>query len=83
MKFKFVSVTELEEGKEYKFQVLAMSVSDYQSASEKVTLTVPAYRKIRAVSVGLITGIAFLGAVFGAICYIKKRWCKSYPSPDK
>lgn len=64
----------LEEGFDYTFQVVAMSYNDYQAASDKVHLTVPSYKKIKSVSVGLITALVVLAALALIGYYVRWRW---------
>ncbi|KYB28100.1 Protein turtle-like Protein [Tribolium castaneum] len=71
-------LTSLSEGVEYNIQVVAVSFDDQQSVSERITLLVPGYKKIRAVSTGIITGFAFLVVAFVGVYYARKKWCSSY-----
>lgn len=80
--FKVV-VSGLDDGKEYNIQVIAVSLDDQQSISEKITLVIPGYKRIRAVSTGIITGLAFLFAAFVAVYYARKRWCRTYQQSVK
>ncbi|XP_022905461.2 protein borderless [Onthophagus taurus] len=73
-------VTELEEGYEYHFEVIAMSYNDYQVASNKISYLIPAYRRIRSLSIGLITGVGFLALIVAGVYFGKKKWCSSYGS---
>ncbi|XP_015601580.1 protein borderless isoform X2 [Cephus cinctus] len=75
-------VKSLEEESYYIFEVVAMSFSDDEATSERVTLEVPAYRKNRAISMGIIAGIGFLAAALAAIWWARKRFCHS-PSGEK
>ncbi|GJQ65536.1 hypothetical protein Trydic_g7637 [Trypoxylus dichotomus] len=68
-------ISDLEEGFDYTFQIVAMSFSDYQIGSERVPFKVPPYRKIRSVSIGLITGIAFVAVVVLGVYFVKKKFC--------
>lgn len=76
-------VSELEEGYEYHFEVLAMSVSDFFSTSEKITLQVPPYKKVRAVSIGLVIGVLFIGFVLGGVFYYRRKLRKTYENNGK
>lgn len=76
-------VTDLSEGTEYNIQVIAVSMDDQQAISEKLTFQIPGYKKIKAVSTGIITGLAFLIAAFVAVFYAKRRWCRSYQQDIK
>lgn len=68
---------------EYKFQVIAMTMSDYQALSDKISLQVPAYKNLKTISIGLLLGIVILGTAFAVILYAKKRYCKPYPPHEK
>lgn len=39
---------------------------------------VPAYGRIRAISITIMTSVAILGAAFGVFYYFRKRCCKAY-----
>lgn len=71
-------VTDLKEGKVYHFEVLAMSFDDHLSGDERISVTVPTYKKMKAIAIGLVTAVAFVSAVFAGVYYIKKKWCPSY-----
>ncbi|OXU19625.1 hypothetical protein TSAR_016370 [Trichomalopsis sarcophagae] len=73
-------VKTLEEESYYTFEVVATSTSDDLIVSERVTLEVPAYRRNRAISMGIVAGIGFLAAALGAIWWAKKRFCQNSPS---
>lgn len=77
MVFSFI-VTGLEDGNEYHFQVLAMAFNDYQSASEKVTITVPGNESYKAISLGLLTVLGFVAAIIIGIYFIRKKWYGNY-----
>ncbi|XP_071864472.1 borderless isoform X2 [Bombus fervidus] len=70
-------VKTLEEESYYTFEVAAMSMSDDVATSERVSLEVPAYRRNRAISMGIVAGIGFLAAALAAIWWAKKRFCQS------
>ncbi|XP_017878813.1 protein borderless isoform X1 [Ceratina calcarata] len=70
-------VKNLEEESYYTFEVAAMSVSDDVATSERISLEVPAYRRNRAISMGIVAGIGFLAAALGAIWWARKRFCQS------
>ncbi|XP_058803562.1 protein borderless isoform X2 [Phymastichus coffea] len=72
-------VKTLEEENYYTFEVIATSVSDDIAVSERYTLEVPAYRRNRAISMGIIAGIGFLAAAMGAIWWAKRRFCQNPP----
>lgn len=55
-----------------------MSFDDHLSGGEKIALTVPAYKKTKAIAIGLVTAVGFVSAVFAGVYYIKKKWCQSY-----
>lgn len=76
-------MTNLVEGMEYNIQIIAVSFNDQQAVSEKFALMVPGYKKIRAVSTGIITGFALLVTAFVAVYYARKKWCGSYPQNIK
>ncbi|RZC43153.1 turtle, partial [Asbolus verrucosus] len=80
---KGLEVTSLTEGNKYDIQIIAVSFDDQQSVSEKFTILIPGYKRIRAVSTGIITGLAFLVAAFVAVYYARKKWCRSYPQGFK
>ncbi|KAJ8922838.1 hypothetical protein NQ315_007873 [Exocentrus adspersus] len=71
-------ITNLSEGNEYDIQVLALSLDDQQAITDKVRAVFPGYKSIRAVSTGIIAGLAFLGTAFVAVYYFKKKWCRAY-----
>ncbi|KAK1126308.1 hypothetical protein K0M31_004935 [Melipona bicolor] len=70
-------VKTLEEESYYTFEVAAMSISDDVATSERVSLEVPAYRRNRAISMGIVAGIGFLAAALAAIWWARKRFCQS------
>ncbi|KAK0169330.1 hypothetical protein PV327_011643 [Microctonus hyperodae] len=67
----------LEEESNYIFEVSAMSHSDDIATSELFTLEVPAYRRNRAISMGIVAGIGFLAAALAAIWWTRKKFCRS------
>lgn len=73
----FLSVYDLEEGFDYTFQVIAMSYSDYQIGSDRISFKVPPYRRIRSVSIGLVTGIAFVAVIVLGVYFVRKKFCGS------
>lgn len=70
-------VKSLEEESQYTFEVAAVSVADDVAISERVSLEVPAYRRNRAISTGIVAGIGFLAAALAAIWWARKRFCQS------
>lgn len=76
-------VNDLEEGFDYQFQLVAMSYQDYQVESEKLPFQVPPYRRIRSVSIGLITGIAFVALIILAVYFVKKKLCNTYSENNR
>lgn len=66
-------VKHLEEATTYYFQVSALSTNDYQATSDRVTLVVPAYKRVRAISMGIMGAVALLGIAFGVFYYTRKR----------
>ncbi|XP_057335997.1 protein borderless isoform X2 [Microplitis mediator] len=72
----FYLIKSLEEESSYIFEVSAMSSSDDVSTSEQFTLEVPAYRRNRAISMGIVAGIGFLAAALAAIWWSRKRFCQ-------
>ncbi|XP_043801712.1 protein borderless isoform X2 [Apis laboriosa] len=70
-------VKTLEEESYYTFEVAAMSISDDVATSDRVSLEVPAYRRNRAISMGIVAGIGFLAAALAAIWWARKRFCQS------
>lgn len=70
-------VKTLEEESHYTFEVAAVSVADDVAASDRVSLEVPAYRRNRAISMGIVAGIGFLAAALAAIWWARKRFCHS------
>ncbi|KAK2581280.1 hypothetical protein KPH14_008070 [Odynerus spinipes] len=70
-------VKTLEEENEYTFEVVAMSLSNDEATSERVSLEVPAYRRNRAISMGIVAGIGFLAAALAAVWWARKRFCRS------
>ena len=77
------SVTGLEEGQEYHFQVVSMSYNDYQLASNKISITVPSQKKMRAISLGLTSAVFFIAIVILIAYYIRKKWCQPYKKTEK
>ncbi|XP_015173547.1 PREDICTED: protein turtle isoform X2 [Polistes dominula] len=75
-------VKTLEEESQYTFEVAAMSLSDDEATSERISLEVPAYRRNRAISMGIVAGIGFLAATLAAVWWARKRFCRS-PSHEK
>ncbi|XP_072749945.1 protein borderless isoform X2 [Anoplolepis gracilipes] len=74
-------VKTLEEESFYTFEVAAMSLTDDVATSERVGLEVPAYRRNRAISMGIVAGIGFLAAALAAVWWARKRFCQ--PSNEK
>lgn len=72
-----VAVKALEEESYYTFEVASMSTTDDVATSERVSLEVPAYRRNRAISMGIVAGIGFLAAALAAIWWARKRFCQS------
>ncbi|CAL7934633.1 unnamed protein product [Xylocopa violacea] len=70
-------VKNLEEESYYTFEVAAMSMSDDVATSERISLEVPAYRRNRAISMGIVAGIGFLAAALAAVWWARKRFCQS------
>ncbi|KAL0101927.1 hypothetical protein PUN28_018468 [Cardiocondyla obscurior] len=71
-------VKTLEEESFYTFEVAAMSLTDDAATSERVSLEVPAYRRNRAISMGIVAGIGFLAAALAAVWWARKRFCQSF-----
>lgn len=78
-----IAVKNLEEESYYSFEVSATSVMDTVATSGRFSLEVPAYRRNRAISMGIIAGIGFLAAALGAIWWAKKKFCKNAPTEEK
>ncbi|XP_012222362.1 protein borderless isoform X2 [Linepithema humile] len=74
-------VKTLEEESFYTFEVAAMSVIDDIAISDRVRLEVPAYRRNRAISMGIVAGIGFLAAALAAVWWARKRFCQ--PTNEK
>ncbi|CAD6233973.1 GSCOCG00007436001-RA-CDS [Cotesia congregata] len=72
----FYLIKSLEEESSYIFEVSAMSQSDDVATSEQFTLEVPAYRRNRAISMGIVAGVGFLAASLAAIWWSRKRFCQ-------
>ncbi|XP_066245868.1 protein borderless isoform X2 [Euwallacea similis] len=72
-------IRNLSEGSEYDVQVLALSIDHQQAVSDKVRVLYPGFKSIRAVSTGIIGGLAFLGVVFLAVYLIRKRFFQHSP----
>ncbi|XP_014210122.1 protein borderless isoform X1 [Copidosoma floridanum] len=72
-------VKSLEEENYYTFEVIATSTNDDIMVSDRFTLEVPAYRRNRAISMGIVAGLGFLAAALGAIWWAKKRFCQNPP----
>ncbi|KAF5301468.1 hypothetical protein FQA39_LY02197 [Lamprigera yunnana] len=71
-------VTNLEEGESYDFQVSAVAIDDFQAVSAKIRYPVPAYKKIKVLSMSLIALVVFIIIAVALIYYIKLKWCKTY-----
>ncbi|XP_012062720.1 PREDICTED: protein turtle [Atta cephalotes] len=69
-------VKTLEEESFYTFEVAGMSLMDDVATSERVSLEVPAYRRNRAISMGIVAGIGFLAAALAAVWWARKRFCQ-------
>lgn len=76
-----ILVKSLEEESYYTFEVATLSLTDDVAASERVALEVPAYRRNRAISMGIVAGIGFLAAALAAVWWARKRFCQ--PSNEK
>lgn len=76
----FFVVTNLQEGLSYDFQVTAVTVDEYEAVGPKITYTVPAYKKIKVLSMSLIAAVAFVIIMVAVIYYIKLKWCQTYSS---
>ena len=76
-----ISVKTLEEESFYTFEVAGMSLTDDIATSERVSLEVPAYRRNRAISMGIVAGIGFLAAALAAVWWARKRFCQ--PTNEK
>ncbi|XP_076655189.1 borderless isoform X2 [Halictus rubicundus] len=70
-------VKALEDESYYSFEVASVSVTDDVVTSERISLEVPAYRRNRAISMGIVAGIGFLAAALAAIWWARKRFCHS------
>lgn len=70
-------VKALEVESQYTFEVAAMSLSDDEASSERISLEVPAYRRNRAISMGIVAGIGSLAAALAAVWWASKRFCRS------
>ncbi|XP_035721778.1 protein borderless-like isoform X1 [Vespa mandarinia] len=70
-------VKTLEEESQYTFEVAAMSLSDDEAISGRISLEVPAYRRNRAISMGIVAGIGFLAATLAAVWWARKRFCRT------
>ncbi|XP_044733177.1 protein borderless isoform X2 [Chrysoperla carnea] len=79
-KENYYIVQNLDEDETYYFQVLAVSTNEYEARSSKYVLTIPAYKKIKAISIGIIIAIAILGSAFAGLFYARKKWCLEYIS---
>lgn len=75
-----ITVKTLEEESQYTFEVAAMSLSDDEATSERISLEVPAYRRNRAISMGIVAGIGFLAATLAAVWWARKRFCRTSTS---
>lgn len=76
-----ISVKTLEEESFYTFEVAATSITDDTATSERIGLEVPAYRRNRAISMGIVAGIGFLAAALAAVWWARKRFCQ--PANEK
>jgi len=74
-------VKTLEEESFYTFEVAAISITDDTATSERIGLEVPAYRRNRAISMGIVAGIGFLAAALAAVWWARKRFCQ--PTNEK
>lgn len=64
----------LPDGNKYSIQVISVSFDEQQAISEKVSVSIPEYKKIQAVSTGIIAGAALLVVLFSLIYYVKSKW---------
>lgn len=71
-----ILVSDLPEGNQYGIQIIAVSYDDQQAISEKVGVSIPEYRKVQAISTGIIAGLALLVIVFSVFYYLKSRCWK-------
>nr|XP_018895915.1 PREDICTED: protein borderless isoform X1 [Bemisia tabaci] len=69
-------VKNLEEDKTYYFQVIAVSMSDQETASNKHTYRVPIYRRSNFFSNGLLIAVLCIILVLGALYYLKRVFFK-------
>ncbi|CAK9794813.1 Protein borderless [Anthophora quadrimaculata] len=70
-------ITSLKEESYCSFEVASVSIADDIATSERITLEVSSYRRVRAISMGIVAGIAFLAASLAAIWWARKRFCQS------
>ncbi|XP_017772996.1 PREDICTED: protein borderless isoform X2 [Nicrophorus vespilloides] len=75
-------VSDLEEGNDYHFEVLAMAFDEYQAASDKFAITVPSYSRIKAISIGLLVVCLVVAALGVAAFYLKKTYWNKLSSSD-
>lgn len=67
-------VPALEDGYDYDFQVFAVSTDGQESPTEKITLNLPGYVKMKTVSTAVVAGFAFIAVAFVGIYFAKKKW---------
>ncbi|KAB0799512.1 hypothetical protein PPYR_07392 [Photinus pyralis] len=71
-------VSNLEEGTSYDFEVVAVAVDEYQAASPRVAYPVPAYKKIKILTISLVVLVICIVLAVALVYYIKSKWCKRY-----
>ncbi|CAH1124627.1 unnamed protein product [Ceutorhynchus assimilis] len=72
-------IKNLEEGTEYDVQVLTVSVDDQQAVSDKVRVMYPGLKSIKAISTGIIAGLALLAVIFVAVFFVRRRFFQNNP----
>ena len=70
--FFIVAVRNLEEGRVYKFQVLAMSTNDYEAASPKYIYHVPIFPVKKPLLIGAIGGAFLVTILLSLVWYCIK-----------
>lgn len=71
---QYYILKDLEEDKIYRFQVAAYSFDNHEALSLEVEILIPPVRRMRAVAIGTITGIAFIIIALGIFIYTKRKW---------
>lgn len=69
-----ISVTGLQEGHYYEFQVTSVSSEGHESRSDRIRLNLPSFLKVKAISTAVISGFAFLFIALIGVYFARKKW---------